>query len=94
MEKDSALKLKSDRVHAIPQISVDERKQGKIKMMELYTEAVGCKRVDEAKEFVEKVFACMKRGAGLEHIHDEYATKKLCHSPLGNDYVCFCEPAV
>ena len=85
------LKEKSDKVHTLSQTDVDERKIGKLKMMEIYAEVVICKQMNTAKEFVEKVFILMKQGTVLDTLCNECVVQKLCHSPLGNDYVCFCD---
>lgn len=91
MDSNPALKAKSDEVHAFPQTNLEEREHGKLQMTEIYAEAISCKQVGAAKEFVKKAFSCMKRGLVLNEIRDEYASQKLCHSPNGNDYVCFCD---
>ena len=90
MDSDPALKRKSDKVHAIPETSSEKKEQGKLQMMEIYTEAINCKQVETAKEYVKKVFACLKQGRAYDALRNEYASQKLCHSPLGNDYTCFC----
>jgi len=86
-----ALKEKSDATHALPQISSEERERGKLQMMEIYVTAVNCKRAYAAREYVNKVFAYLRRGQLWSALSDEYTSQKLCHSPAGNDYVCFCD---
>ena len=88
---DPHLKEKSDEVHSLPQVSSEEKEQGKLQMMEIYAEATNCIRVNTAKEFVTKVFSCMRQGKTLDTLCEEYATQKLCHSSLGNNYICFCD---
>lgn len=85
------LKTRSDIVHSLPQTSGVEREKGKLSMMELYAEAVGCKRVVQAKKFVDKVFERMRNGGNIGEISTDYIADKICHSPLGNDYTCFCD---
>lgn len=91
MDNDVNLKAKSDRVHALPQNSSAEKEQGKLQMMEIYAEAVNCKQTDAAKEFIQKYFSCVKTITDLDALREEYASQKLCHSPLGNNYMCFCD---
>ena len=91
MDSSPKLKEKSDKAHALPQSNEEERERGKLQMMEIYTEAIGCSNVTVAQDFTREVFSCMKRGVGLDAIRTEYSSKKLCHSPLGNDYLCFCD---
>lgn len=90
IDNDSVLKVKSDRVHALPRISSEEKEQGKSQMMEIYAEGVDCRQATSAKEFVRKAFLCMRRRETLDALRQEYAFQKLCHSSLGNDYLCFC----
>ena len=54
MDNNPSLRAKSDRVHALPQVSSQEKEEGKLQMMEIYTEAIGCKQVDIAKEYVRR----------------------------------------
>lgn len=91
MDGNPKLKAKSDKVHALPQNSSEEKEQGKLQMMEIYAEAINCVRVNIAKEFITKAFSCMRRDMTLDVLCEEYASQKLCHSPLGNNYVCFCD---
>lgn len=91
MNSSLSLKTKSDRVHSFPQVSSEQKEQGKLQMMEIYAEAIDCKQADAAKEFVKKAFSHMKQKLELDDIREEYASQKLCHSPLGNDYMCFCD---
>jgi len=91
MDNSPTLKIKSDRVHALPRISSEQEEQGKLQMIEIYADAIRCKQVDIAKEYVKKVFDCLRRGAAWDALLNEYALQKLCHSPLGNDYICFCD---
>lgn len=91
IDNNSILKAKSNKVHALMQISSEEKKQGKLQMMEIYAETINCKQADVAKEFVEKIFLCMRQGTMLDTLRNEYALQKSCHSPDGNDYMCFCD---
>jgi len=91
IDKSPALKPKSDKVHELPQTNAEEREQGKLQMMGVYAEAINCKQATTAKEFVRKIFLCMKQGGTLDTLREEYASQKLCHSPAGNDYLCFCD---
>lgn len=91
MDSNPNLKEKSDRVHSLPQVSSEEKEQGKLQMMEIYAEAINCGRVNTAKDFIIGVFALMRRGEALDTLRDEYASKKFCHSSLGNNYICFCD---
>ena len=59
--------------------------------MELYAEVIRCRQVGGAKEFVKKVFLYMRQKMAWDVLRDEYVLQKLCHSPAGNDYVCFCD---
>lgn len=93
MDSIPVLKAKSAEIHALPQTNLDEREHGKLRMIEVYAEAVGCKQTDMAKEFVRKAFLCLRQELKLTGIRGEYISQKLCHSPIGNDYVCFCEQA-
>lgn len=90
MDSSPTLKVKSDKVHALPRVSSEEKERGKLQMMEIYAEAINCKQADAAKEYVKKIFVCLRRGQVYDAPHNEYALQRLCHSPLGNDYVCFC----
>ena len=91
MDGDPHLKEKSDKVHSLPRVSSEEKEQGKLQMMEIYTEAINCTRLDSAKDFIEKAFSLMRRGETLDMLCEEYALQKLCHSSLGNNYKCFCD---
>lgn len=88
-----SLKAKSEAAHAIPRASSEEKEQGKLLMMEIYAEAVNCKQLGVAQEYVRKVFICLRSGYSLTSLPAAYASRKLCHSPAGNDYVCFCDEA-
>ena len=77
-------------MHALTRVNSEEKEQDKLQMMEIYAEAIHCEQVDAAKEYVKKVFACLRQEGVLDALRDEYASQKLCHSQLGNDYVCFC----
>ena len=56
IDNDFILKEKSDRVHTLPSDVLNDWRDGKYSMMEIYAEAVGCNNVENAKLFVEKVF--------------------------------------
>ncbi|MDP3769353.1 MAG: hypothetical protein Q8R40_00225 [bacterium] len=90
MDSDQALKIKSDNVHALPRVSSEQKERGKLQMMELYAEAIHCKQINIAKEYVKKVFECLRQEKTWGIFHNEYVSQKMCHSPLGNDYICFC----
>ncbi|OGF49503.1 hypothetical protein A2W40_03860 [Candidatus Giovannonibacteria bacterium RIFCSPHIGHO2_01_45_12] len=91
MDGDPHLKEKSDEVHSLPQVSSEEKERGKLQMMEIYAEAINCTRLDTAKDFVKKAFSLIRRGETLDTLCEEYASRKLCHSSLGNNYICFCD---
>ncbi len=91
MDSNPSLKEKSDKVHSLPQNSSEEKEQGKLLMMEIYTEAVSCGQVNTAKDFVVSVFSHTRQGEAFDALRQEYVLQKSCHSPLGNDYMCFCD---
>lgn len=91
MDDNPILKAKSDRAHALPRVSSEEKEQGKLQMMEIYAEAINCKQAETAKEYVKKIFECLKRGIIWDALRNECVLQKLCYSPLGNDYTCFCD---
>src|SRR3989344_3950078 len=91
MDGSPKLKAESNEVHSLPKNSSEEEEQGKLQMMEIYAEAIGCTQVNTSKEFVAKAFSCMRQGETLDLLQKENALQKLCHSPLGNNYVCFCD---
>ena len=91
MDSNQGLKAKSERAHALLQVTSMEKEHGKLQMMEIYAEAIGCKRADAAKEYIKKVFTHLRRRETWDAVRYEYASQKLCHSPLGNDYVCYCD---
>ena len=91
MDSNAILKTKSDRVHSLPKNTPAEKEQGKLAMMEIYAAVTDCKQIDFAKEFIRKYFARVKTQEDLDALRVEYADQKLCHSPLGNDYMCFCD---
>lgn len=91
MDSNPILKAKSDKAHSVPQNTPAEKEQGKLEMMEIYVEVTSCKQVESAKEFIRKFFVQVKPKEGLEALRVEFAAKKLCHSPAGNDYMCFCD---
>ena len=90
MDNNNCLKTKSDRAHVLPRVSSEEQEYGKRQMMEIYAEAINCQKVGVAKEFVRRAFSCLRQGETLDELKKEYASQKLCHSSLGNDYICFC----
>ena len=90
INSDSALKIKSGNVHALLRVNSEQKEQGKLQMMELYAQATHCKQINTAKEYVKKVFECLRQEKALGILHNQYISQKLCHSPLGNDYICFC----
>lgn len=94
IDNDPNLKAKSDKVHALPQSSQEEREQGKLQMMEIYAEAISCKQVETAKAFITRAFVCMKQGSEIKIESAEYLSQKKCHAPLGNNFVCFCDKLV
>lgn len=108
IDNDLILKEKSDRVHAFPSDVLNDWREGKYSMMEIYIEAIDCNNIVSAKLFVEKIFVYIglqcsskkewfniaslpehKDALGL--LRREYVLKFLCHSPSGNDYVCYCD---
>ena len=91
IDSDAFLKEKSDRTHALSKFSLEEREQGKLQMMEIYAKVIQCQQVEAAKEYAKKIFACLREGSIWSAVHDEYASRRLCHSPLGNDFMCFCD---
>lgn len=90
IDSSSSLKAKSEAEHSFSRISSEEKEQGKLKMMEIYAEAVCCKHADSAREFVKEIFVCLRQERTLGELRSKYALQKLCHSPLGNNYICFC----
>jgi len=90
-DENPSLKAKSYQAHSLPQNTSEEKEIGKLQMMEIYAEAVECRQVETAKEFVKKVFTCLREGKPWETMINEYASQRLCHSPVGNDYMCFCD---
>lgn len=91
MENNSNLKEKSDKVHSLSQKSSEEKEHGKLQMMKIYSEAVNCTQLNTAKDFITSAFSRMRQSETLDALREEYASQKLCHSPLGNDYMCFCD---
>lgn len=91
MDGNPHLKEKSGAVHSLPSVNSEEKERGKLQMMEIYAEAVNCMQVDTAKDFVTKAFSRMRQGKTLDALCEEYALQKLCHSSLGNNYICFCD---
>lgn len=91
MDSNPALKEKSDRVHDLPRINFEEKERGKIQMMEIYAEAIRCNQVGAAREYVREVFTCLRQQQPYDTLHDAYTSKKRCHSPAGNNYLCFCD---
>lgn len=93
----------------MPEVSsLDSWRDGKIKMMEIYAEAIDCRWITSARVFLDNVFAYIKKyssskqewlsiSSSVEHrqslsaMRQEHATNRLCHSPGGNDYVCYCD---
>ena len=75
MDDDPVLKEKSDRVHALSTITSEEEEQGKLRMMEIYSEAVGCGQVDSAKEFVVEVFKRLRQQSDWADLRDEYTAQ-------------------
>ena len=55
------LKKKSDRVHKLPENSLDETINNKKLMMEIYAAAIGCENVDSAKESIAKAIGYIKK---------------------------------
>lgn len=90
MESNPNLKERSDREHSQLRVTSEEKEQGKLKMMEIYAEAIGCNQLFAAQEYVRKVFERLRQGTIWDELRSEYTSQKLCHSPLGNDYLCFC----
>lgn len=90
MDNNTALRTRSDEAHALPRASLEEKERGKLKMMEIYAEAVDCKNINSAKEWVRTVFECLRQRVAWDLLRNQYAKQKLCHSPSGNDYMCFC----
>jgi len=100
MDNNLSLKEKSDKAHALPRVSSTEHEQGKMQMMEIYAEAVGCRQIGTAKMFVREVFSRLRQGSPkqgmpidsfLNELSEEYALNKWCHAPAGNNYMCFCD---
>ena len=56
MDSNPILKVKSDKVHASPQISSEEKEHGKSQMMEIYTEAVIASKLILQKNLSKKHF--------------------------------------
>lgn len=94
MEASPSLKEKSDEAHTLPRVNSEEKEEGKLRMMEIYAEAVGCRQAEAAKDFVREVFANMRKGMSLDdfvdRLSEEYIFEKRCHAPAGNNYLCFC----
>ncbi len=111
IDEDLQLKAESDKIHLYPTTdSLEDWFEGKCQMMEIYSRAIKCQKVTDAKNFVEKVFAYIKKhssskqewfstATSQEHkkalctIKQEYISQRLCHSPNGNDYICYCNGA-
>ena len=91
MDNSHSLKARSDKVHTLPQNNSEEKEHSKLQMMGIYAEATNCQKVNNAKEFIRNAFSRMRLGGTLDELRKEYASQKLCHSPLGNDYTCFCD---
>ena len=85
------LKIQSDEVHALPKRNSEDRENSKLRMMAIYAETIHCKQIDIAREFVKKVFANLRQGMTRDVLIKEYSAQRLCHSPVGNDYLCFCD---
>lgn len=98
MDGDPSLKTKSDKAHAVPRNNLEEYEQGKLAMMEIYAEAIGCGQMETAKKFVQEVYARARKGVPLKDFLDalsgEYISKKWCHAPAGNNYMCFCDEKI
>lgn len=99
------LKAESDGVHALPDESSFEEAAGrKSRMLRIYTAAVGCNRLSDALNALQEVYAYLSAHyvwggivgltnddwRAINSIAQTYETKRMCHSPLGNNYFCFC----
>lgn len=91
MENDANLKEKSDIEHSQLRNTSEEKEQGKLKMMEIYAQAIGCNQLAAAQEYVRKVFEHLRQNEAWDELRHEYILNEWCHSPSGNDYLCFCE---
>lgn len=83
-----------------------QREQNKMLLMKIYADAIGCKKGEESKQVIADIFGLIKRefttwsewqsSSATQHfeeivrICEPYQEKKICHSPKGNNYVCYC----
>lgn len=102
IDGDPALKKRSDKAHAFPSDYLDGLAKGKRQMLNIYVEVAGCKRLHQAKDYLEAIIQHIEfitweeyksKGLGnkLTELQDKYKAEKKCHSPAGNDYVCHCK---
>ena len=106
IDSNQELKAKSDEVHALPSpTSFEEAESRKMQMMGIYAEAIGCSQAQVAQNAVKEVYDYLKShfswGDGHKLSEDDweaingiariYSGKQMCHSPKGNDFVCYCD---
>lgn len=94
MDRNPELKDRSDRVHRLPKAaSPEEYADRKIQMFAIYAAAVGCGHPEWARQFLVEVLPHVYphfAATPAAQIRDKYANERKCHSPGGNDYLCYC----
>ena len=61
IDNNPKLKIKSDGVHSLPRpTSLEEAELLKLKMMEIYAEAIGCQQCENAQKLVTEIYSFFK----------------------------------
>lgn len=87
-----------------------QRERNKILMMAIYADSISCNDVRGAQQMIRDVFAFVKNDyedwaewgisstdqdfEKIAEISAKYQIKNICHSPKGNNYICYCSDLI